>query len=147
MTVTHEELDTALEPVRRALLDRARADAAATRATAEARAEAVLTRARAEAERLVAEARAQGEADGAIVLATTRARARRQARSVVLAAQRSAYEELRRQARAEARRLVGDGDRTSGTAGEGRRIVWSTDTLADEAVDGLGAELEKLWAP
>jgi hypothetical protein len=141
------ELDAALEPVRGALLDRARADATAAGAAADARAEGVLAGARAEADRLVAQARAQGAADGAAALAATRARARRQARSVVLAAQRAAYEELRRRARADALRLSGGAQRTSPVEGGGRRIVWSSDALADEALDALGGELEKLWAP
>jgi hypothetical protein len=147
VTIAHDELDAALEPVRRALLDRAAADAAGTRASADDQAEALLARARAEADRLVAEARAQGAADGAVTLAASRARTRRQARAVVLAAQRRAYEELRRQARQEARRLVADLDLPSSAPGEGRRISWSPDALADEGVDALGAELEKLWAP
>lgn len=147
MTVTpFDELDAALEPVRQALLAAAAADAARTRAAADARADAVLARARAEADRLVAEARAQGEAGAAVVLRASRARARREARGLVLAAQRSAYDELRRQARVEARRLVGDVGGPSEVRA-GRHIEWSPDALADDAVDALGAELEKLWAP
>ena len=56
---------------------------------------------RREADAIRAEARAQGEADAAGVLVAERARARRQARAVVLAAQREAYEELRSRVRRE----------------------------------------------
>jgi hypothetical protein len=65
---------------------------------------------------------------------------------VVLAAQRAAYDELRRRARLEARRLTGRSERTTGVAA-GRRMVLSPDALADDTVDALGAEVEKLWAP
>ena len=54
--------------------------------------------ARKQADALLADARAQGETEGAALLAVDRARARRTARSVVLAAQRAAYDELHRQA-------------------------------------------------
>ena len=48
-----------------------------------------------EAEAILAEAREQGESDAGVLLVTEQARARRRARAIVLAAQRTAYDELR----------------------------------------------------
>jgi hypothetical protein len=142
-----DELAAALEPVRRALLARARADADAARAAAGEQAQAAVGQARARVERLVAQARSEGETDAAVALAAARARARRRARSVVLAAQRAAYEELRARARVEAARLAGDVRRRTEDLGPGRQLLRSSEALADAALDALGPELEKLWSP
>ncbi|MGH8866428.1 MAG: V-type ATP synthase subunit E family protein [Actinomycetes bacterium] len=88
-----------LDPVRGSLLARAHADADAIRAEAESDAAALGAEAERESAAILAEARAQGEADAAVVLGAERARARRQARAVVLGAQREAYEALRRHVR------------------------------------------------
>ncbi len=95
MTATLPTADP-LAPVRDALLQRARDEVAALVGSAEADADATLTKARQEADDLRAQARAQGEADAEAVLVSARTRARRQARSAVLAAQRDLYDALRR---------------------------------------------------
>ena len=136
MTAVDSQLATALQPVRSALLARAEEDAALTRSLAAAQADVVLGRARDEADRVVSEARQEGEADAAATLRVSRARARRQARSVVLAAQRAAYEELVRRARDEARDLLG--------AAAAPRLA---DALAAQALARLGTAVEELWSP
>ena len=164
----------ALEPVRAALLARARADGDARLASADADAETAVAAARVEAAAAVAEARAQGERDAALVRTAERARARRQARAVVLRAQRAAYDELRRRSRAAAARLRTEPeypallDRLTALAraelgpaavvrvhpdggvvaqAPGRHIDLRLATLAERAVDTLGPEVEALWAP
>ena len=164
----------ALEPVRTALLARARADGDALLASADADAETAVAAARVEAAAAVAEARAQGERDAALVRTAERARARRQARAVVLRAQRAAYDELRRRSRAAAARLRTEPgypallDRLTALAraelgaaavvrehpdggvvaeAPGRRVDLRLATLAERAVDTLGPEVEALWAP
>ena len=164
----------ALEPVRTALLARARADGDALLASADADAETAVAAARVEAAAAVAEARAQGERDAALVRTAERARARRQARAVVLRAQRAAYDELRLRSRAAAARLRTEPgypallDRLTALAraelgaaavvrehpdggvvaeAPGRRVDLRLATLAERAVDTLGPQVEPLWAP
>jgi vacuolar-type H+-ATPase subunit E/Vma4 len=166
-------LREALEPVRSALLARARADAAADIARAAADAEALLERARARAADMVAAARAEGERDAAAVRAREAARAHREAREQVLRAQQDAYAELRRQARVRVRdlqdepsypalldrlrqqavtqlgldatvRVHPDGGVVAESAG--RRLDLSLPVLADRAVDDIGVEVTTLWA-
>jgi vacuolar-type H+-ATPase subunit H len=168
------DLPAALAPVRAALLARARRDAEDRLARADEDVAGQLADARAEAARITAEARAQGERDAAVVLSAERTRARRQARAVVLHAQRDAYEELRRRCRAAARGLVGgaghrdrldrlraiaradlgaqalleehpDGGVTA--AVPGRRAHYTPDALADLALDALGGQVQGLWTP
>lgn len=164
--------DAALAPVRAALLDRARADAARLLADADDDARRALQAARAEAARVVAAARAQGEADAEEAVAGQRARARTQGRALTLQARRSAYESLRSTARAEARRLAAERpgltERLAAVARErlgpaaevstapdgtvvavhGRsRWEWSPEAMADDVVRELGQEVEQLWAP
>jgi vacuolar-type H+-ATPase subunit E/Vma4 len=166
-------LPEALRPVGSALLARARADADRVLADADAAAADVLARAQGEADAILAEARAQGEADAAGVLATERARARRQARSVVLVAQREALEALRSQVLMRVAALRDDpaypawrdrlGDRAravlgpdavvtehpdGGVVGEasGRRLAFTLEGLADQAIQALGVEVEELWS-
>jgi vacuolar-type H+-ATPase subunit E/Vma4 len=168
------EAAAALDPVRAALLDRARADGDALLAAADAQAAAAVAAARAEAGAAVAEARARGEREAAVVRTAERARARREARAIVLRAQRTAYDELRRRSRAAAERLhtepgyralqdrlvavaradlgtqaVIREDPDGGLVAEapGRRVDLRLGTLAERAVDGLGPELAALWAP
>lgn len=163
-----------LAPVRAALLAQARREAHLLLRGADEAADRMLGEARAEADRLLAAARAQGEADAAAALADTRARARRRARARVLAARRSAYDELTRQARAAARVLGGSEEAATvrgilrerararlGPAAvvrdtpdggvlaevEGRRLVLGPDGLAEDALARLGAQIERLWAP
>lgn len=166
------EAMVALAPVRSALLAEARDYAAAVRAEADEHARGTLATAAAEAERVVAEARQQGRADAAEVLVGQQARGRRDARALVLRAQRAAYDDLRREARDLAGRLAAarpeladvlaaaardrlGPDATVAHRHDGAVVatrgaqqwVWSPATVADSAVDGLGAEVEKLWAP
>jgi len=168
------EAIAALDPVRTALLTRATADGDAMVATADSDATAAVTAARAEAAAVVADARAEGERDAAVVRSAEQARARRQARGIVLAEQRAAYDELRRRSRVAARRLRTEpgyaallGRLTALARGElgpeavvrehpdggvvaeapGRRLDLRLTTLADRAVDTLGPQLEALWAP
>ncbi len=84
----------ALAPVRAYLLRQARAEA--DRVTEEARstATAILRQARSAADEAIALASAQGRAEAALAAAAEQARSREQARSIVLGAQREAYEEL-----------------------------------------------------
>lgn len=162
-----------LRPVGAALLARARADAERVLADADAEAAEVVARAETEAEAIRAEARAQGEADAAGVLATERARARRQARAVILLAQREALEGLRTQVLRELPVLRSDpayGTWSSGltdwvravlgadalvtehpdggVVGEvsGRRVAFTLVGLADQALDALGSDVEGLWS-
>jgi vacuolar-type H+-ATPase subunit E/Vma4 len=166
-------LPEALRPVGSALLARARADAERTLGEADAEAADAVARARTEADAILAEARAQGEADAAGVLATERARARRQARSVVLAAQREALEALRSQVLMRVGDLRDDpaypawrdglADRARAVLGEdavvtehscggvvgeaaGRRLAFTLEGLADQALDALGSDVEGLWS-
>jgi electron transfer flavoprotein alpha subunit len=100
---------------------------------------------------------------------TDLALARRRARSVVLAVRREVYEELRRRVstavtaqcadpvtadrlRRLARDRAGPGARIAVAAdggvvavGDGLRVDSSAASLADHAVDLLGAEVERLW--
>jgi vacuolar-type H+-ATPase subunit E/Vma4 len=162
-----------LAVVREALLDNARRDAAATLADADAAASAVVAQARAEADALLAEARSRGEDDGAAVLAAEWARSAREARGLVLAERRAAYDALRQRARDLVSALREDPsypallevlrqrvsrelgpDATlreherGGIVGEsaGRRVVFTLDDLADGIVDQLGDDLDELWA-
>jgi hypothetical protein len=164
-------LQTALAPVRDALLARARADAAAALADADTDAAAVLAEAREQAAALLREAREQGEREAAALRTREHARAGREARTVVLGAQRAALEELRRRGRAAARalgedpalldrlraRLLADlgpdavvRDHPDGglvAEAPGRRVDASLGALADRALDALGVEVQGLWTP
>ena len=163
-----------LEPVRRALLDRARGEAEDELSQADADAAAEIAAARAEASSLLQAARVQGEVDAAMAFAADLARARRQARAIVLSAQQEAYETFRRRShdavlrlrvdpaypglidRLEAavhRRLDSDVVISEHPGGglradaPGRHVELSLDVLADEAIDSLHAELDGLWSP
>ncbi len=169
--MTERDVDvTTLEPVRAALLARARAESAAILAAADATAAERVARARAEGERIRAAARARGTVEATALLAADRARARQEARGLVLAARREAYEALRAAAReaatrlrdepgypelrehlvAEARRVLGQRAcireaPSGGVIGEvpGRRIDLSLAGLADRAAEDCRAELER----
>jgi vacuolar-type H+-ATPase subunit E/Vma4 len=96
----HEDLATALVPVREALLVAARAEAARVLARADEAAARLLGDAHAQAEQLLGQARAQGAADAAALVAARRSQAGRQARALVLEARRAEYAALREAARA-----------------------------------------------
>jgi vacuolar-type H+-ATPase subunit E/Vma4 len=163
-----------LAAVRESLLARARAEGERIRAEAAAEAGAALSQARQQAEAILATAREQGASEGAQVATAARTRARRRARGLLLAGQRQAYEALRRRGREAvralrdhpeyprlrqrleriARELAGPGaavrDAPDGgvvAEASGRRVDCSLGALADRAVEGLGAEVEGLWAP
>jgi hypothetical protein len=165
----------AVEPLRDALLERAHAEAEHVLAAADERAAELLAEAEAHGAALVAQARAEGLAAAALAGAHEQALARRRARTLVLAAQRELYEELRRQARAavhdlrrDLRRYATLLERLSAAAraqlGEGaelevdppgaggvraadgpRSVDYTLDALVERCVARLGDGLERLW--
>lgn len=159
----------ALEPLRAALLARAAAEAARVRADAEADARRRLDEARHEADRLVADARDRGAADAGWVLAAEETALRRSARGVVLAAQRDAWERLRRESRLAVRALLEEPGARDGLAAllrarlpgcsvqdtedggllaeadDGRSIDASVAALVDRVLPGMDGE--RLWSP
>jgi vacuolar-type H+-ATPase subunit E/Vma4 len=160
----------ALEPVGQALLASAREQAERIGADAADEGRRILQAARAQAAGLLAAAREQGEAEAAALAALERSRSRGAARTVVLAAQRAAFEELRERARAEVRALLADPEqhqrlvavvtgRLGGQAtvhdrlgggvvaetADGRLVDAGVDALVDRAMAGL--DLGDLWAP
>ena len=163
----------ALGPVRDALLARARADAPAEVARAEEEARAILAEAGRRAAAVRQEARARGEADAHAVQVAGRASARREARSVVLAAQSAvasalhdrvhaclqdlrddpAFAEIESRLEAQARVLLGPDvrlapDPSGGFVAEcsGRRVELTLDAVADRLLERLGPELQSLWS-
>ncbi len=90
-----DELAKALAPVRAYLLREAEAEAGRILAAARAQADDILRQARSSAAELVSQSRARGEADAAPAAAAERSRGQDQARSIVLGAQREAYQDLR----------------------------------------------------
>lgn len=164
----------ALEPVRAALLARAREQAAAIVGQARREAAAMLADARRAAADTVARAQADAEAQAAVLAAAQLSRGRRDARSRLLHAQRDAYDQLRRQVRAAVDRLPAEPgydrllDRLTraalAAAGPGARVTphpgggvvatapgvvvdCSLPALADQAVDAVSEELATLWEP
>lgn len=164
----------ALEPVRTAL--RADADARAGAADDEAhrQADEVRAAARARAERILERARADGEQQAQAGVETELTRRRREARDLVLAAQRELYDELRRRCREAALGLRASADypklcqalaeRANAVLGPAasvyespaggmvavsgsRRVDLSLPTLAEREVERLGSAVERLWAP
>lgn len=128
MTEGKDELQIALQPLRAALIARARAEADLVRTEAETEGRQLLAAARDEAEALLAKARAQGAMDAAAMFTSEMDRARRSARGVVLAAQNAAYHELRQRALTAVRALVAD------PAGRGRLETVLRNQLGDQAV-------------
>jgi vacuolar-type H+-ATPase subunit E/Vma4 len=158
-----------LAPVRDALLDHARRDAARVLAAADDDAAALLDDAAAEAGRIRAAAAAEAAAYAASLLAAQRSHARREGRAIVLRAQRDAYLERRRRAReavrglcddpeypallarltAQARADLGPGASVrpqpdGGVVAEldGRRVSYTLTALADRVLDDLLAGQE-----
>jgi len=163
-----ERTHTALAPLRTALLTLAESEARARTESSEAEGRELLEAARRQRDRVLQEARTRGEADGALRLSAERARVQREARRVVLAAQRSAYDDLRQQAVTAVRELVEEPAARArltavlhhrlgaqavirdhpagglvGEAGDGRVIDASVDALVDLALTSL--DLESLW--
>ena len=164
------DLDTALAPVRDALLGAARSDAAELLGKARRAAAHERCAGDEEAARIRSAAREAGAADATAALAADLAGARQQARAVVLAARREAYEQLRAAARAAVSRLAAEpgyprlrarladavrqvlgagADITDAPDGgvcgavPGRRLELTLTVLADLAVDEYGGELER----
>jgi vacuolar-type H+-ATPase subunit E/Vma4 len=165
------EITAALEPVQAALLARARADANDVLAAADADAARAAGSAQAESEQIRAAARSSGAADAKTVRATELAGAPPRGAGLVLAAQRAAYEELRRRTRKEltaagtagrvraalaarARAVLGPDARivdrpAGGVVGEaaGRRVDCSVDALVERALTVDAGRLNRLWSP
>ncbi|MFE9773703.1 hypothetical protein ACFYOV_18945 [Streptomyces sp. NPDC005931] len=164
----------ALAPVRAEVLRAARADAEQILARAAAEDAARLERARTEARTILGEARRLGEADGVAAARGLLVAARREARARALTVRREAYEDLRRTAaervgqlrdtaegallrerlEERARALLGPGAEVSGhpdggvvARAPGRRVDFSLTTLAERALDRMGAEVRHLWEP
>ena len=165
-----ERTRNALGPVRAALLAAAEAEAEAITAAAEASGRELLEDASRQRDLVLREARERGAADGAMRLSAWRAGVQREARRVVLAAQQAAYDELRRQAVAAVRDLLGEpaerarlasvlrarlgaeaviqdhaGGGLVGESGDGRVVDASVDALVDIALANL--DLETMWTP
>lgn len=159
-----------LAPLRAALVERARADAAAIRAEAERGAQGACAAATQRSAELLSEARAQGEQDAREAFHAEQARARAAARAVVLAAQREVYEQLRAETAAAVRTLLAEpaaharlvatvqarlgepcelvdapGGGVLARTAAGRIVDASVDALVDQALSRL--DLEQLWTP
>ncbi|MFF4615558.1 V-type ATP synthase subunit E family protein [Nonomuraea jabiensis] len=164
----------ALAPLTEALSGQAEADARAIIAAAEEEAAELVAAARQEARAIHAAARADGAARAKADAVTERIHAERRARGMELAARREALDELRARSAAAVRTLRDHPcyprllDRLSALAraaggadlvvkeqpdggvlaeGPGRRVDCTLGALAARAVDALGAEVERLWAP
>jgi len=169
MTVTTRTQLDALAPLRRALLEAAEARAAALRRAAEEEADSVRRAGAERAEAILGQARRSGEGDGAARVALARAEARQEARTIILAARRAAYDGIRDRAvaavadllagprgRARLAALVEDSlgpgativeDPRGGLVGttpDGRRVDASAGHLVDLVLARL--DLEQLWA-
>ena len=164
---------SALLPVRAALLADAHADAERAVRAAQAAADETMAQARGEARASVEQARAEGEADAVAASAADRGRSRRRARTLVLTAQRTAYDELRAAAHEGVRSLLDDPrwpamretlvrrahdvlgpDATldvqpDGVVGrKGAQLLdLRLDALADAQIDALGPDVESVWSP
>jgi hypothetical protein len=164
--------EQALEPLRNALLTRARGQAAAcvTRVRSETATE--FDAARAGADQAVLDARRRGETEGATAVAIDDVTVRRQAHTLLLAARRSVYEQLQLKTRNNVTQLNGepiyrDLRDTMTSAGRsligpdatvrdiddgcvvessGRRVEVTLGSLADWALDGVLAESPE-WTP
>jgi vacuolar-type H+-ATPase subunit E/Vma4 len=163
-----------LEAYRTARLGDAAAAADRLLAEADAAVAAELEHARRTAETILAEARADGTADAQRELELARARGRRRARAIVLAARQEAYQGLRERGHAAAQalrtgprytalldrleqlargqlgpdaRVERDPPDLGGVIAEadGRRVDYSLAALVDRSVQGLGGEVEELW--
>ncbi len=163
-----------IDSVRAALIADAEADAASLLAAADHDADDCIARSHEEAAELVEAARSEGAREAAERLARQHAATRREAREVVLTARRQALDELRERARTAARGLaredrygelrdrlrtlaasqlgpdaeiLDDPDGEPGVvARDGyRRVDFRLVTLADRAVEALGADVATLW--
>ncbi|GAA3293272.1 hypothetical protein Dvina_32325 [Dactylosporangium vinaceum] len=155
----------ALAPVRAAIRQAARAEAARRLRSADARAAATLAGARAGAQLALRDARAAGTAEARALGADDLAGWQLEARTIVLAARRERYDEVRRQALDRLRRagleptlrarIVGvlgtDADIEPvpagglvGRAGE-RTVDCSLTALVDHAMSKVAGRIEEAW--
>jgi len=173
MTLAAEQ-QSALEPVRAAMLRRATAEAQAITVTARQRAAALLATARHDAEAALGRARTDGMALAAPLAAAEHARSRRAARAALLAAERSirkqaerriraailslpgepGYPELRDRLAALAQAAAGPGavlrDHPGGGViahAPGVVVDCSLPRLAERVIDALGPPITELCAP
>jgi vacuolar-type H+-ATPase subunit E/Vma4 len=166
--------DVNLDAVRAALIADARTDASSLLAAADHDADNSMARSHEEAAQLREAARTEGAREAAERVARLHATTRREAREVVLTARRQALDDLRERARTAARALaledqygelrerlrslavfqlgpdaeiLDDPDGEPGVvARDGhRRVDYRLVTLADRAVDALGADVATLW--
>jgi vacuolar-type H+-ATPase subunit H len=160
-------LRSSLVPLADALLRAARREADQILVSADQEARERLRGARAQADEIREQASARAAVDSAELIAVARAQARREARGIVLAAQRAVYEALRDSARravarlcdepeypsvrrrmtARLRQLLGDGVQVQDAPGGGlighalgRSVDLALARLADRAVDTVLAE-------
>jgi membrane protein involved in colicin uptake len=157
-----------LEPVRAHRLRRAHEQAAQTVAGARAESSRLRLAAETEAESLIRGAQQDGEASADADTGREWTAARRQAREIVLAAQKAAYDDLLAAATAavmadtryprlvqritdDARRRLGPGAEVSaGGAGvvasrRQRHVTWSVADAVKQAVDSGQVDIEELW--
>lgn len=164
-----------LEPLRHALRAETEADSDRRRAEVAAECRRIVADAEAAAQALAHEARLEGERAAAREAARRHASSTRRARETVLAARRGLVDELRGRSRravlelrgqpgytellerlaAAARAQLGDDaelvvdppDRGGVAARRGDASVdYTLPTMADRAIDAMGAHLERLWA-
>jgi vacuolar-type H+-ATPase subunit E/Vma4 len=173
ITLDTARVRDALAPLHAELLRRADAEADRILADANAEARDVLDRAESEAQRIIDSARAAGAAEALMAQAAERARTRRAHQSDVLAAQRTAYEQLRRRATDAVHRLRNEPDYpglrellaaraaeilgtdaavTQDSAGgivaeaAGRRLDLSLTAFAVRAFQRIEADIDGLWS-
>ena len=169
-----DEAQQALAPVRARLRRGAEAEADHIRAVARAQADSITRQARHGAAETIGRARAQGEADAAPSAAAERRGSREAARSIVLGAQREAYQELRARVlaavgglrtepgyeellgRLTAMATQAAGPGAAATVEPGGGVVarsggvvvdCSLPRLAGLAFEGLGDRVRELWTP
>jgi vacuolar-type H+-ATPase subunit E/Vma4 len=162
----------ALEPLPTALMARAREEAKECVAQMRRRTASELDAARAAADQAVQDARIRGETEAATAVAIEDATVRRQVRTLLLAARRSVYEQLRTHIQSDVKQLHGepiyrDLRATMTSAGRsligpgavvrevddgcvieasGRRVEVTLESLADWALAGVLADAQG-WTP
>ena len=132
----------ALEPLRAALLTRARTEAARIQAAADADAQQVMAAAREQSAAVLAQARTDGEAQAAALLASEAALSRQMARGLILGAQRAMYDDLRARACSAVRGLLDDPERRARLAATLRSRLGSDAVITDHSDGGLLAETD-----
>jgi hypothetical protein len=137
--------DNALVPVIEALLSAAENQAAHEVSAAADLAAQAMSAARVQADGVLAEARVQGRADAAGAAGAELARGHREARGIVLAARKIAYDQLMALARAAVSRLLSEPDypkwRESLVA-IARRSLGPDAVIRDEPGGGISASLD-----